>query len=148
MYYQVNATYFSALGEDEKKLLLARAIQIFTPGIPQVWYLDLFAGKNDHEAVKKTGAGGHKEINRTNLTVKQAESALKLDIIRKQIGLLKFRNTFPVFSNESKLLVHNTEKHILKISWENNTYNATLEANLKTFEFIIYNNKDKKALII
>ena len=34
MYYQVNATYFSALGEDEKKLLLARAIQLFMPGKP------------------------------------------------------------------------------------------------------------------
>ena len=47
-YYQVNATYFSALGEDEQKLLLARAIQLFTTGIPQVWYLDLFAGVNDY----------------------------------------------------------------------------------------------------
>jgi sucrose phosphorylase len=44
-YYQVNATFFSALGEDEQKLLLARAIQMFMPGIPQVWYLDIFAGK-------------------------------------------------------------------------------------------------------
>ncbi len=69
MYYQVNATYFSALGEDEQKLLLARAIQIFMPGIPQVWYLDLFAGTNDHEAMEKAGVGGHKEINRTNLSV-------------------------------------------------------------------------------
>ena len=52
-YYQVNATYFSALGEDEQKLLLARAIQLFTPGIPQVWYLDLFAGKNDYAAADR-----------------------------------------------------------------------------------------------
>ena len=34
-YYQVNATFFSALGEDEQKLRLARAIQMFMPGIPQ-----------------------------------------------------------------------------------------------------------------
>ena len=52
-YYQVNATYFSALGEDERKLRLARAIQMFVPGIPQVWYLDLFAGTNDYEAADK-----------------------------------------------------------------------------------------------
>ena len=60
IYYQVNATYFSALGEDERKMLLARALQIFMPGKPQIWYLDLFAGKNDYEAVKKAGPGGHK----------------------------------------------------------------------------------------
>lgn len=52
MYYQVNCTYFSALGESDRKMLLARALQIFMPGKPQVWYLDLFAGKNDIDAVK------------------------------------------------------------------------------------------------
>ena len=67
-YYQVNATFFSALGEDEQKLLLARAIQMFMPGIPQVWYLDLFAGKNNYSAADNGGSGGHKEINRTTLT--------------------------------------------------------------------------------
>ena len=76
IYYQVNATYFSALGEDERKMLLARALQIFMPGKPQIWYLDLFAGKNDYEAVKKAGPGGHKEINRTNLTTAQVCSGL------------------------------------------------------------------------
>jgi sucrose phosphorylase len=55
VYYQVNATYYSALGEDDKKLLLARALQMFMPWKPQVWYLDLFAGKNDIEGMKKDG---------------------------------------------------------------------------------------------
>ena len=45
MYYQVNATYYSALGEDDRKLLFARAVQIFMPGIPQVWYLDFLRKK-------------------------------------------------------------------------------------------------------
>ena len=44
LYYQVNATYYSALGASDEKMLLARAIQMFMPGKPQVWYLDLFAG--------------------------------------------------------------------------------------------------------
>ena len=72
-YYQVNATYFSALGEDDQKLRLARAIQLFTPGVPQVWYLDLFAGKNDYAAADRGGTGGHKEINRTTLTLSDIE---------------------------------------------------------------------------
>ena len=55
-YYQVNATFFSALGEVEQKLLLARAIQMFMPGIPQVWYLDLFAGTNNYVAADKAGS--------------------------------------------------------------------------------------------
>ena len=57
MYYQVNATYYSALGESDEALLLARAIQLFMPGKPQVWYLDLFAGRNDHDAVANAGRG-------------------------------------------------------------------------------------------
>ena len=36
------------MGENEQKLALARAIQLFMPGIPQIWYLDIFAGANDY----------------------------------------------------------------------------------------------------
>ncbi|MBO5303320.1 MAG: hypothetical protein J6A92_04665 [Lachnospiraceae bacterium] len=97
VYYQVNATYFSALNEEESKLLLARAIQLFMPGISQIWYLDLFAGSNDYEAVKRAGSGGHKEINRTNLSVKEMEQVLKSNVIKEQIKLLKLRNTHKAF---------------------------------------------------
>ncbi|MFR5702608.1 MAG: hypothetical protein ACLUD0_12555 [Eubacterium ramulus] len=73
--------------------MLARAIQLFMPGKPQIWYLDLFAGKNDHEAVKRAGEGGHKEINRTNLTGVQIEQALQTEVVQKQLELLRFRST-------------------------------------------------------
>ena len=35
IYYQVNATYYSALGEDDRKMLISRAVQLFMPGKPQ-----------------------------------------------------------------------------------------------------------------
>jgi sucrose phosphorylase len=87
----VNATYYSALGEDDKKMLLARAIQMFMLGKPQVWYLDLFAGKNNMEAVKRAGEGGHKEINRTNLSLQEVEDLLGQEIVllRKIDGLIQ-----------------------------------------------------------
>ncbi|WP_369461540.1 glycosidase [Thermoclostridium stercorarium] len=113
MYYQVNCTYYSALGENDKKMLLARAIQIFMPGKPQVWYLDLFAGKNDYEAIKR----GHKEINRTNLTWEQIYEGMKKKIVRQQLSLLRFRNTFPAFDFDSKITVDNTDEQILIINW-------------------------------
>lgn len=137
IYYQVNATYFSALGEDEKKLLLARAIQIFMPGKPQVWYLDLLAGKNDHSAVEKAGPAGHKEINRTNLTLEQAFKELDNNVVGQQLSLLKFRNSFPAFGFDAKLRVLESRTNILKLRWENKGYIATLEANLKDFSFNI-----------
>lgn len=42
--YQVNTTYYSALGNNDDAYLLARAIQFFAPGIPQVYYVGLLAG--------------------------------------------------------------------------------------------------------
>ena len=137
IYYQVNATYYSALGEDDRKLLISRAIQMFMPGKPQVWYLDLMAGKNDHEAVKKAGAGGHKEINRTNLTSEQVQEELKREVVWKQLSLLKFRNECPAFGFDAKLQVVETKSHILKLQWENKGYSATLEADLKSYSFEI-----------
>lgn len=136
MYYQVNATYYSALGEDDAKMLLARALQLFMPGKPQIWYLDLFAGKNDHEAVKRAGAGGHKEINRTNLTTEQMEEALKQPIVAKQLEMLRFRSTCPAFAKESRITV-NSDGNKMEFTWENDGYQAKLMADLKTFEFAI-----------
>ncbi len=136
MYYQVNATYYSALGEDDAKMLLARALQLFMPGKPQVWYLDLFAGKNDHEAVKRAGAGGHKEINRTNLTAEQMEKALKQPVVARQLELLHFRNTCPAFAIDSKITI-NSEKNKIEFIWENDGYQAKLAADLASFEYVI-----------
>ncbi|WP_022773754.1 alpha-amylase family glycosyl hydrolase [Butyrivibrio sp. AE2015] len=136
MYYQVNATYYSALGDDDKKMLFARAIQMFMPGKPQVWYLDLFAGKNDHEAVKRAGAGGHKEINRTNLTIDQIEAAMKKDVVKKQLELLRFRNTCPAFGFDAKLDV-TVDGTVMKFVWENNGHKATLEADFDDYSYKI-----------
>jgi sucrose phosphorylase len=136
MYYQVNATYYSALGEDDKKLLFARAIQMFMPGKPQIWYLDLFAGRNDHDAVKRAGAGGHKEINRTNLTTEQIEDALKKDVVKKQAELLRLRNTHPAFTWNSKITV-TTEKSIICFTWENGEHSITLKADFSDYSYSI-----------
>jgi sucrose phosphorylase len=134
-YYQVNATFFSALGEDERKLLLARAIQIFMPGIPQVWYLDLFAGKNDYEAADRGGTGGHKEINRTTLTNDEIEEGLKKTIVKNQLELLKLRNTSTAFNGN--LVIGNSDEHLLQLEWKNNGSSATLDADLRDYSFTI-----------
>lgn len=141
VYYQVNATYYSALGEEDKRMLLARAIQIFMPGKPQVWYLDLFAGKNDHEAVKRAGAGGHKEINRTNLSTKEMEAGLQRDIVLKQLEMLRFRHTFPVFSNESEFSMKCTGSKLF-MEWKNKEERAVLKADLSDFNFDILAEKN------
>lgn len=47
--HQYNCTYYSALGGNARHYLLARAIQFFTPGIPMVYYVGMFAGLNDYD---------------------------------------------------------------------------------------------------
>ena len=135
-YYQVNATYFSALGEDERKLRMARAIQMFMPGIPQVWYLDLFAGSNDYEAADNGGTAGHKEINRTNLTLEAIEAKLELPIVLDQLDLIRLRNTSPAFAGE--MSIGETEPHLLHISWRHPEATATLKANLRDHSFTVH----------
>ncbi len=137
MYYQVNATYYSALGESDAKLLLSRVIQIFMPGKPQVWYLDLLAGKNDHAAVEKAGPAGHKEINRTNLTLEQACAELQKNVVRQQLELLRFRSTFPAFGFDAKFEILDSNPDALKLRWENHGHAATLEADLKNHSYNI-----------
>ena len=132
----VNATYFSALGEDEKKLLFARALQMFMPGKPQVWYLDLFAGVNDHDAVLRAGEGGHKEINRTNLSLQEIERKLPTPIVQEQLRLLRYRNTCPAFGFDSTLTVWRESKTAF-FRWENDKGRTTLRADFESCDFEI-----------
>ena len=137
MYYQVNATYFSALGEDEKKMLAARAIQLFMPGKPQIWYLDLFGGKNDHEAVKRAGPGGHKEINRSNLSLERIDSEVTTGLFRDQVALLRLRNSCAAFRTDAQIRVSCPEDHVLEIGWAWGGSEASLRADLRDFSFTV-----------
>ena len=134
-YYQVNATYFSALGENEQKLNLARAIQLFMPGIPQIWYLDIFAGSNDYVGVEKAGKDGHKEINRTTLSTEAIQEGLKKEVVLKQLDLLRLRNTSKAFSGS--LEFGEAAENELNLIWRNEDEMAQLKANLTTHEFSI-----------
>ena len=137
VYYQVNATYYSALGESDQRMLMARAIQLFMPGKPQIWYLDLFAGKNDYEAMKRAGEGGHKEINRTNLSLSEVEGLLDKEAVKKQLEMLRFRNTCPAFTEDADITV-DCDGSEMSITWSNKAGKATLNVDFEkeTYEII------------
>ena len=136
VYYQVNATYYSALGESDQRMLMARAIQMFMPGKPQIWYLDLFAGKNDYEAMERAGVGGHKEINRSNLSLDQAQELLSSDVVNKQLELLRYRNTNPVFTQDADIVVDCNET-IMTITWTNVHGSAKLSVDFDNETYTI-----------
>jgi sucrose phosphorylase len=145
-YYQVNATFYSALGEDDDSLRLARAIQMFMPGIPQVWYLDLFAGVNDYEAADNGGTAGHKEINRTNLSRADIEERLAWPVVRDQIALIRLRNTSPAFRGEVEVL--DGAPHEWRIRWHHPEETLTLNADLCDRGFEIVSDRSGREEVV
>lgn len=130
--YQINCTYYSALGEDDKAYLLARAIQFFAPGVPQVYYMGLLAGKNDYELMKKTDFP--RNISRHNYTVKEIGRKVQKPVVQKLLKLMRMRNEYPAFDGESE--VSDLPDHTLEITRNSNGCRAVLRADLekKTFK--------------
>jgi sucrose phosphorylase len=93
--YQVNSTFYDALGRDDRRYLAARAIQFFTPGIPQVYYVGALAGGNDLDLLERTGVG--RDINRHHYTPAEVAADLERPVVRALLGLCRLRNEHPAF---------------------------------------------------
>jgi sucrose phosphorylase len=100
--YQVNCTFYDALGADDDAYLIARLVQLFLPGIPQIYYVGLLAGHNDLELLHRTGVG--RDINRHHYTRDEVEVALARPVVQRLAVALRLRNTHPAFAGEVELL--------------------------------------------
>jgi sucrose phosphorylase len=138
--YQINCTYYSAHGNDDQAYLLARAIQCFAPGIPQIYYVGLFAGENDIELLESTKEG--RNINRHYYSKDEIAAEVQRPVVQKLFALLKFRNSCPAFNGEIKI-VQGSENE-LNITWKNENSVAKLEANLLTKEYTILAGENEK----
>ncbi|MCY7288472.1 MAG: sucrose phosphorylase, partial [Cryobacterium sp.] len=96
--HQINATFFSVLGGEEVPYLLARAVQHFLPGRPQVYYVGLLGGLDDTELFGRTGNG--RDVNRHVYTAAEIEAALTTDVTRAQLGLARIRSLHPAFDGD------------------------------------------------
>jgi sucrose phosphorylase len=94
--YQVNCTFYDALGADDEAYLIARLVQLFLPGIPQVYYVGLLAGHNDLELLQRTGVG--RDINRHRYERPEIEAALARPVVRRLAAAMRLRNTHPAFA--------------------------------------------------
>jgi len=124
--YQVNCTYFEALGKNEKLYLMARAIQFFVPGIPQFYYVGLFGDDNDMELLPKTNVG--RDINRHYYTKEELVKKMASPLFKKLTKLIRIRNTHTAFNGTFELL--QTSSDILAIQWVNGSSIIRLEINL------------------
>ncbi|QUO31119.1 sucrose phosphorylase [Faecalicatena sp. Marseille-Q4148] len=132
--YQVNTTYYSALGNRDDAYLLARAIQFFAPGIPQVYYVGLLAGENDLELMEKTKNG--RDINRHYYTLEEIGKEQSRPVVQKLKALMELRNTDPAFHLEGEIQVETAgEQLVITRTYKENR--IRLSADLGSYGFVI-----------
>jgi sucrose phosphorylase len=126
--YQVNCTFADACGDDAGHLL-ARAVQVFLPGVPQIYYVGLLGGRNDVELLERTGVG--RDINRHHFTPDEVTDALSSPFTRRLIALLRLRRTHPAFGGDWELLPTDEPGH-LGMRWRADDEVAELEVDVRT----------------
>jgi sucrose phosphorylase len=123
--YQVNCTFYDALGQNENEYLMARAMQFFAPGIPQVYYVGLLAGTNDMELLARTQVG--RDINRHYYSSTELEECLEKPAVRKLIELTRLRNSHPSFAGTAK--IDTSSDQSLIITWTKDRHWTKLDVN-------------------
>jgi len=124
--YQVNCTFYDALGRDDDAYLIARAIQFFLPGVPQVYYVGLLAGENDMALLKASGVG--RDINRHHYSTAEIDQQLQRPVVQALLRLIRLRNAHPAFNGSFSLGDSDTRKLVLH--WQHGHHAATLQVDL------------------
>lgn len=119
--YQVNSTYYSALGCNDQHYLAARAVQFFLPGVPQVYYVGALAGANDMELLHRTNVG--RDINRHYYSVEEIDHDLERPVVQALNALCRLRNSLDAFDGE---FTFSNEDDTLTFSWKGETTAASL----------------------
>ncbi|MDD6762759.1 MAG: sucrose phosphorylase [Clostridiales bacterium] len=132
--YQVNTTYYSALGNNDAAYLLARAIQFFAPGIPQVYYVGMLAGSNDTELMERTKNG--RDINRHYYSLDEIDKEMERPVVQELKKLMILRNSHPAFSLDGTIETE-TSGSRLKITRTYKDDSITLDADLENYTFDI-----------
>lgn len=141
--YQLNVTYFSALDEDDDMYIAARAIQFFIPGIPQVYYVGLFAGKNDIDRLERTGIG--RDINRHSYSLDEIKEEMKRPVVKRLMRLMRFRNTQPSF--DGVFLRKKSPKNQLILYWQKENSFCEVKIDLHIHKTIIRYFDQKSATV-
>lgn len=132
--YQLGCTYYSALRCNDEAYLLSRIVQFYTPGIPQVYYVGLLAGKNDIEALKR--GEEPRSINRHSYTEAEMAEAVKKPMLRRMYEIMRFRNSYAAFDGEIRV-GEDKGDGTLEVRWTNGRLSTTLTADFKDFSYEI-----------
>jgi len=131
--HQIRGTYYSLLGSDDDAYIAARAIQLFAPGVPQIYYVGLLAGENDQAAGAATGEG--REINRHNYSLDEIHRAREREVVRRLVRLIELRNSHPAFGGY--FVVENATGSSLRVGWQSGWASAELEVDFATYRCLV-----------
>ncbi|MDO9600092.1 MAG: sucrose phosphorylase [Azoarcus sp.] len=124
--YQLTCTFYEALQRNDDAYIAARAIQLFAPGIPQVYYVGLLVGCNDTELMEQTGEA--RDINRHHYTVAEAVEALNTPVAQRQLKLMQLRSTHPAFDGNFEL--HQSNDSSVSMGWRHGEHSCHLFIDL------------------
>ncbi len=142
--YQMACTYYSALREEDDAYLLARLVQFYTPGIPQVYYVGLLAGKNDAEAIMR--GEEPRSINRHSYSLEEVEEAVQKPMLQRMYEVMRFRNSYPAFNGDFSVR-EDLAPGLLEMTWTKDDLSTTLHADFNTKEYeVTYVDPDTKKI--
>jgi len=139
--YQVNCTFYDALGRDDEAYLAARALQFFLPGVPQVYYVGLLAGANDMSLLERSQVG--RDINRHHYTPDEVATDLQRPVVQRLIDLIRLRNRHPAFQGRFELLPG--AAHDLNLRWSEGEHWAELRIDLNRRTGVVHHSQHSQA---
>ena len=131
------------MGNDDKKYFLARLLQVFAPGIPQIYYVGLLAGKNDLDLLEKTKEG--RNINRHYYELDEIEQEVQRPVVASLIKLLEFRNKEAAFDLDGSINIETPSDHEIVIERSNRdgSRRATAKVDLENLDYQVEVNGKK-----
>ena len=140
--YQLTCTFYDALMRNDDAYIAARAIQFFTPGIPQVYYVGLLAGCNDRDLMARTGE--LRDINRSYYSLEAVAEAVQQPVVQRLLALMRFRCSYPAFDGSFELLYSNSSS--VAMGWRAGDHYCELfvDLNFKT-STVTYIDEDSLA---
>ena len=131
--HQLNCTYYAALGCDDDRYIAARAIQLFARGVPQIYYVGLLAGENDHVAVLESGEG--RAVNRHNYSSDDVRAALDREVVQRVVRLVRLRREERAFAGDLQVSAPTTST--IRMTWASDDNCCELEVDLVSGRSVI-----------
>jgi sucrose phosphorylase len=122
--HQINAAFFSVLGADPTRYLLCRAVQLFLPGTPQIYYVGLLGGLDDVALFARTAVG--RDVNRHYYDAAELAGALSGEVAQAILGLVRLRSS-PAFAGEFS---SGRDAEGLRLAWTGDDASAVLRVRV------------------